>query len=179
MSISGDNFPPGGYRLTEGITFYVKLTFSTGRLQAAQIFSICKILLILMVLSSFNPFPFFGVETPSWAAWMLENKIYACKFKTILRFNLIANVRYDDFLPLQCSRDPAHQHRGLRDQSQRHAGLVQDGVRPYPAARGTVPDQCVQHSPRAQRQGAAEVVRQVRSISHILRMISENWKSHS
>ena len=48
------------------------------RLQAAQIFSILKILLIMMVLSSFNPFPFFGVETPAWAAWMLENKIYAC-----------------------------------------------------------------------------------------------------
>ena len=31
-----------------------------------------------MVLSSFNPFPFLGVDTPAWAAWMLENKIYAC-----------------------------------------------------------------------------------------------------
>jgi len=61
ISISGDNFPPGGYRL-----------------QAAQIVSVCKFLLILMVLASFNPFPFFGLDTPGWAAWMLENKIYAC-----------------------------------------------------------------------------------------------------
>jgi len=61
ISISGDNFPPGGYRL-----------------QAAQIISILKFIIILCVLASFNPFPFLGVETPAWAAWMLENKIYAC-----------------------------------------------------------------------------------------------------
>ena len=48
------------------------------RLQAAQIVSICKFLVILCVLASFNPFPFLGVDTPGWAAWMLENKIYAC-----------------------------------------------------------------------------------------------------
>jgi len=59
--ISGDNFPPGGFRL-----------------QAAQIISIIKFIVILMVLSSFNPFPFLGQDTPSWATWMLENKIYAC-----------------------------------------------------------------------------------------------------
>ena len=51
---------------------------STFRLQAAQIVSICKFLVILCVLASFNPFPFLGVDTPGWAAWMLENKIYAC-----------------------------------------------------------------------------------------------------
>ena len=48
------------------------------RLQAAQIISILKFIIILCVLASFNPFPFLGVETPAWAAWMLENKIYAC-----------------------------------------------------------------------------------------------------
>ena len=48
------------------------------RLQAAQIISIIKFIVILMVLSSFNPFPFLGQDTPSWATWMLENKIYAC-----------------------------------------------------------------------------------------------------
>merc|ERR1711976_127399 len=35
-------------------------------------------IVILMVLASFNPFPFLGQDTPSWATWMLENKIYAC-----------------------------------------------------------------------------------------------------
>ncbi len=48
------------------------------RLHAAQIISILKFIIILCVLASFNPFPFLGVETPAWAAWMLENKIYAC-----------------------------------------------------------------------------------------------------
>merc|ERR1712055_1154733 len=57
----GTIFPRGGFRL-----------------QAAQIISIIKFIVILMVLSSFNPFPFLGQDTPSWATWMLENKIYAC-----------------------------------------------------------------------------------------------------
>ena len=48
------------------------------RLQAAQFVSICKFLVILCVLASFNPFPFLGQDTPGGAAWMLENKIYAC-----------------------------------------------------------------------------------------------------
>jgi len=61
MFISGDNYPPGGFRL-----------------QAAQFISIIKFAIILMVLATFNPFQAVGQETPSWAAWMLENKIYAC-----------------------------------------------------------------------------------------------------
>jgi len=61
MFISGDNYPPGGLRL-----------------QAAQFISVIKFALILMVLVTFNPFQAIGQETPSWAAWMLENKIYAC-----------------------------------------------------------------------------------------------------
>ena len=46
-------------------------------MQAAQIISICKFIVIIMVLASINPFVYF-METPAWAAWMLENKIYAC-----------------------------------------------------------------------------------------------------
>ena len=42
--------------------------------------------MILCVLASFNPFPFLGIETPAWAAWMLENKIYACMM-TFFLFN--------------------------------------------------------------------------------------------
>jgi len=61
MFISGDNYPPGGFRL-----------------QAAQFFSIVKFAIILMVLATFDPFQAVGQETPAWAAWMLENKIYAC-----------------------------------------------------------------------------------------------------
>ena len=59
--ISGDNFPPSGYRL-----------------QAAQLISILKFAIILMVVATFNPFPFLGQETPPWATWMFDNKIYAC-----------------------------------------------------------------------------------------------------
>ena len=47
---------------------------------------------------------------------------------------------YDDFLPVQRSGDPAHQHGSIRDQSERHAGLVQDGVRPHSPAWRTLPD---------------------------------------
>lgn len=59
--ISGDNFPPSGYRL-----------------QLAQFMSVLKFAIILMVLASFDPFACVGQETPAWAAWMIENKIYAC-----------------------------------------------------------------------------------------------------
>ena len=38
------------------------------------------------MLIMMNPFPFFGVETPGWAAWMLENKIYACKLRHLTSF---------------------------------------------------------------------------------------------
>jgi len=61
MFISGDNFPPGGFRL-----------------QAAQFISIVKFAVILMVLATFDPFSCIGQETPAWARWMLDNKIYAC-----------------------------------------------------------------------------------------------------
>ena len=78
ISISGDNFPPGGYRWLSA-TYHDKSWHGTFfRLHAAQIISILKFIIILCVLASFNPFPFLGVDTPAWAAWMLENKIYAC-----------------------------------------------------------------------------------------------------
>ena len=62
-------------RLSPDKTVLVNIFIS--RLQAAQIISICKFIVIIMVLASINPFVYF-METPAWAAWMLENKIYAC-----------------------------------------------------------------------------------------------------
>ena len=67
--LSGDNFPPGGFRL-----------------QAANIMSALKFLIIMMVLASFDPFPWFGGPTPAWARWLLDNKIYACMM-TFFLFN--------------------------------------------------------------------------------------------
>lgn len=61
IAIEGDNFPPGGFRL-----------------QAAQFFSVAKMAIIVMVLASINIFQNIGQPTPSWWAWMLENKLYAC-----------------------------------------------------------------------------------------------------
>jgi len=61
LYISGDNFPPGGFRL-----------------QAAQFISVLKFLIIMMVLASFDPFASVGQPTPAWAQWLLDNKIYAC-----------------------------------------------------------------------------------------------------
>lgn len=61
LAITGDNFPPGGYRL-----------------QAAQSISVMKMMVIIAVLVSFNPFVHVGAATPGWWSWMIENKLYAC-----------------------------------------------------------------------------------------------------
>lgn len=61
LAITGDNFSPGGYRL-----------------QFAQIIGVMKMAIIVMVLASINLFQNVGQPTPSWWAWMLENKLYAC-----------------------------------------------------------------------------------------------------
>lgn len=61
LAITGDNFAPGGYRL-----------------QLAQIIGVLKMAVIIMVLASINLFQNVGQPTPSWWAWMLENKMYAC-----------------------------------------------------------------------------------------------------
>ncbi|GAB6019776.1 hypothetical protein CHUAL_001324 [Chamberlinius hualienensis] len=44
----------------------------------AQFFGIGKIILILMVVSSFNPFTTFGINPPNFYTWILNNKLYAC-----------------------------------------------------------------------------------------------------
>ena len=101
ISVSGDNFPPGGYRWVKKYPKIVLLKTlhlcSMFRLQAAQIVSICKFLVILCVLASFNPFPFLGVDTPGWAAWMLENKIYACMMTFFLCNAVETQVRPSSF----------------------------------------------------------------------------------
>jgi len=61
LAIEGDNFSPGGFRL-----------------QAAQFIGVAKLAIIVMVLASINLFQNVGQPTPSWWAWMLENKLYAC-----------------------------------------------------------------------------------------------------
>jgi len=71
LSIRGDNFPPGGFRL-----------------QTAQILSVLKFLVIMMVLASFDPFACVGQPTPGWAQWLLDNKIYACMM-TFFLFNAV------------------------------------------------------------------------------------------
>jgi len=37
-----------------------------------------KMVVILAVLVSFNPFASVGQVTPPWWTWMMENKLYAC-----------------------------------------------------------------------------------------------------
>ena len=73
--------------------------FTIFRLQAAQIISILKFIIILCVLASFNPFPFLGVDTPAWAAWMLENKIYACMMTFFLCNAVETQVKMHSILP--------------------------------------------------------------------------------
>lgn len=37
-----------------------------------------KMMVILAVLVSWNPFQQFGAVTPGWWSWMMDNKLYAC-----------------------------------------------------------------------------------------------------
>ena len=46
--------------------------------QAAQVLGLGKILLIMFVLGSLNPFQFLGQTTLGWYSWLIENKMYAC-----------------------------------------------------------------------------------------------------
>ena len=43
-------------------------------------------LFIHLLLPSFNPFSSIGFDTPPWAQWLLDNKIYACMM-TFFLFN--------------------------------------------------------------------------------------------
>jgi len=42
------------------------------------VLGLAKILLIMFVLGSLNPFEFLGQPTPGWYSWLIENKMYAC-----------------------------------------------------------------------------------------------------
>jgi selT/selW/selH-like putative selenoprotein len=61
LIVQGDNYPPPSYRM-----------------YLAQFFGIGKIVLIIMVVSGFNPFSYFGIGTPGFYNWFIENKLYAC-----------------------------------------------------------------------------------------------------
>lgn len=59
--MEGDNFPPPQWKM-----------------QLAQFLGVGKILLIMCILGSINPFTFAGQGTPAWFNWFLENKLYGC-----------------------------------------------------------------------------------------------------
>ena len=126
LSIRGDNFPPGGFRL-----------------QTAQILSVIKFLVIMMVLArchlpmiwsqsvsnqtwlSFDPFACVGQPTPGWAQWLLDNKIYACMMTFFLfngAFFSKQSMTWNNFLWSFSCWDSAYQHRSLWDYIEWHAG---------------------------------------------------------
>lgn len=61
-----------------------------------------KIALILLILSSTNPFDFLGQPQPSWWRWCLENKLYACMMlfflSNIIEGQLISSGAFEIFL---------------------------------------------------------------------------------
>lgn len=61
ITIEGDNYPP------TILKYYL-----------AQFLSSAKIIFILCIISNTNPFPWFGMETPSIVTSAFENKVYAC-----------------------------------------------------------------------------------------------------
>jgi selT/selW/selH-like putative selenoprotein len=61
LVIQGDTYPPTALRT------YV-----------AQALGVAKLILILMLVSGQNPFPWLQMETPQIYSWAMENKIYAC-----------------------------------------------------------------------------------------------------
>jgi len=65
LTITGDNYNPGG-----------------GRVMMSQIIGMLKMIVIGMIMFSFNPWTYFGSDvlgsTPSIVTWAYENKIYAC-----------------------------------------------------------------------------------------------------
>ena len=56
--IEGDNYPP-----------------TTIKYILAQTLSALKVLFIICIVSGTNPFPWFGLETPSFFANALDNKV--------------------------------------------------------------------------------------------------------
>jgi selT/selW/selH-like putative selenoprotein len=44
----------------------------------AQFLTIAKVVLILLIISNQNPFPYLGIQTPSVYTWLVENKLYGC-----------------------------------------------------------------------------------------------------
>ena len=63
LAIEGNNFPP-----------------PTWKAQLAQFIGIAKILVIMLIVGTVNPFPFLTADggTPAWFSWLLENKLYGC-----------------------------------------------------------------------------------------------------
>merc|ERR1712071_66738 len=65
VPVSGDNYPPPGFRL-----------------QLAHIIGALKMAVLMMLALSFNPWTYFGQEvlgpTPKAYLWALDNKIFAC-----------------------------------------------------------------------------------------------------
>uniref|UniRef100_A0A8C4XCG2 Selenoprotein T n=1 Tax=Erpetoichthys calabaricus TaxID=27687 RepID=A0A8C4XCG2_ERPCA len=61
IRIEGENYPPK----------------PTNRFLASCIFYL-KLLSIALVISGYNPFPMFGIETPRIWIWTQENKIFSC-----------------------------------------------------------------------------------------------------
>lgn len=61
LTIVGDHYPPPVMRSS-----------------IAQFLGIVKFVLIGLIISSYNPFTLFGMETPSAFTWALDNKLYAC-----------------------------------------------------------------------------------------------------
>jgi len=61
LTVQGDHYPPPHIRL-----------------HIAHFLGVAKLVLILLVIASLNPFQSFGMPTPNFYTWCLENKIYAC-----------------------------------------------------------------------------------------------------
>ncbi|XP_061402835.1 thioredoxin reductase-like selenoprotein T homolog CG3887 [Musca vetustissima] len=61
ITVTGGNYDPPGMNM-----YFSKLIFAV------------KILLIVVIVSSFDIFGSFGQPTPSWWRHLLENKLYAC-----------------------------------------------------------------------------------------------------
>lgn len=61
ISIRGANYDP------PGLNMYL-----------SKAILISKLLLIMIIISSFDIFGAFGINTPSWWRFCVENKLYAC-----------------------------------------------------------------------------------------------------
>jgi len=61
LRVEGVNYPPGALKF--GL---------------AQALSVLKVILIILIAVGRNPFDYFGIATPQYFIWALNNKIYAC-----------------------------------------------------------------------------------------------------